>query len=115
MAIIFPKAAPGLPLEAIGFREPNGSRGVWQLGVLVLFSGFVGYYVLSQTATKAGADFVILTICVATVVALICALMDRMLGARRVVISADPRGCARRRSMPGCTVPATKRSRSSWR
>ena len=88
MAILFPKAAPGLPLEAIGFREPNGSRGVWQLGVLVLFSGFVGYYVLSQTATKAGADFVILTICVATVVALICALMDRMLGARRVVISA---------------------------
>ena len=87
MAILFPKAAPGLPLEAIGFREPNGSRGVWQLGVLVLFSGFVGYYVLSQTATKAGADFVILTICVATVVALICALMDRMLGARRVVIS----------------------------
>src|SRR6476659_271670 len=52
MAILFPKAAPGLPLEAIGFREPNGSRGVWQLGVLVLFSGFVGYYVLSQTATK---------------------------------------------------------------
>src|SRR6187200_1550244 len=37
MAILFPKAAPGLPLEAIGFREPNGSRGVWQLGVLVLF------------------------------------------------------------------------------
>ncbi len=88
MAIIFPKSAPGLPREAIGFREPNGSRGVWQLGILVVFSGLVGYYVLSQTATKAGADFVILTICVATVVALICALMDLMLGARRVVLSA---------------------------
>ncbi|WP_210483202.1 TRAP transporter large permease [Microvirga antarctica] len=88
MALIFPKSAPGLPQEAIGFREPDGSRGVWQLGVLVVFSGFVGYYVLSQTQTKSGADFVILTICVATVVALICALMNLMLGARRVVISA---------------------------
>ncbi|HEU6441779.1 MAG TPA: TRAP transporter large permease subunit [Microvirga sp.] len=87
-SMINPKAAPGLPLEAVGYREPNGSRGVWQLGVLVVFSGFVGYYVLSQTDTKAGADFVILTICVATVVALICALMNRMLGAKRIAISA---------------------------
>jgi tripartite ATP-independent transporter DctM subunit len=88
MSIIYPKSAPGLPPEAIGFREPDGSRGVWQLGILVVFSGFVGYYVLSQTETKAGADFVILTICVATVVALICALMNKMLGAKRIVISA---------------------------
>ncbi|ANY81368.1 C4-dicarboxylate ABC transporter [Microvirga ossetica] len=88
MSIFFPKSAPGLPPEAIGFREPDGARGVWQLGVLVVFSGLIGYYVLSQTATKAGADFVILTICVATVVALICALMNKMLGAKRIVISA---------------------------
>ncbi|MCB5176827.1 TRAP transporter large permease [Microvirga lenta] len=84
-SMINPKAAPGLPLEAIGYREPNGSRGVWQLGVLVLFSGLVGYYVLSQTETRAGADFVILTICVSTVVALICALMNKAFGARRLV------------------------------
>ncbi|WP_457091890.1 TRAP transporter large permease [Microvirga sp. P5_D2] len=88
MSIFYPKSAPGLPQEAIGYREPDGSRGVWQLGVLVVFSGFVGYYVLSQTNTKAGADFVILTICVATVVALICALMNKMLGAKRIAISA---------------------------
>ena len=87
-SMINPNAAPGLPLEAVGFREPNGSRGVWQLGVLVLFSGLVGYYILSQTNTRAGADFVILTICVATVVALICALMNRLLGAKRIAISA---------------------------
>src|SRR5918998_1152370 len=86
--LIDPKAAPGLPLEAVGFREPNGSRGVWQLGILVVFSGLVGYYILSQTNTKAGADFVILTICVGTVVALICALMNKMLGAKRIAISA---------------------------
>ncbi|MXQ11042.1 TRAP transporter large permease [Microvirga makkahensis] len=87
-SMINPKAAPGLPLEAVGYREPNGSRGVWQLGILVVFSGLVGYYVLSQTDTKAGADFVILTICVGTVVALICALMNKMLGAKRTAISA---------------------------
>src|SRR5215207_1307893 len=88
MTIIFPKSAPGLPQDAIGFREPDGARGVWQLGVLVLFSGLVGYYVLKQTDTKAGADFVILTICIATVVALICAVMNRFLGAKRLVVSA---------------------------
>jgi tripartite ATP-independent transporter DctM subunit len=88
MSIFFPKSAPGLPPEAIGYREPDGARGVWQLGTLVVFSGLVGYYVLSQTGTKAGADFVILTICVATVVALICALMNKMLGAKRIAISA---------------------------
>jgi TRAP-type mannitol/chloroaromatic compound transport system permease large subunit len=84
MAVFFPKAAPGLPMEAVGYREPDGSRGVWQLGILVVFSGLVGYYVLSQTDTRAGADFVILTICVATVVALICAAMNRLFGAKRV-------------------------------
>ncbi|EIM29570.1 TRAP transporter large permease [Microvirga lotononidis] len=88
MSIVFPKSAPGLPPEAIGYREPDGARGVWQLGILVVFSGFVGYYVMSQTGTKAGADFVILTICVATVVALICALMNKMLGAKRIAVSA---------------------------
>jgi tripartite ATP-independent transporter DctM subunit len=86
--LINPKAGPGLPQEAIGFRERDGSRGVWQLGVLVLFSGLIGYYVLMQTDTRGGADFVILTICVSTVVALICAVMSRWFGARRLVLLA---------------------------
>src|SRR4029078_12810820 len=57
VATLFPKAAPGLPVEAVGFKEPNGSRGVWQLGVLVLFSGLVAYYVMTQTDVRGGADF----------------------------------------------------------
>ena len=88
MAVIFPKAAPGLPPEAIGFKEPNGTRGVWQLGVLVLFSALVAYAVLRQTSVKAGADFVILTICVGTVVALISAVVNRFIGPQRIAISA---------------------------
>ncbi|MDB5560036.1 MAG: C4-dicarboxylate transporter [Enterovirga sp.] len=88
IGLIYPKAAPGLPVDAIGYREPTGARGVWQLGVLVLFSALVGYYVMGQTGIRGGADFVILTICVSTVVALICAVMHRFLGAGRIVLSA---------------------------
>jgi tripartite ATP-independent transporter DctM subunit len=87
ISLLYPQAAPGLPVEAIGFREQDGTRGVWQLGVLVLFSGLVGYYVMRQTSVKGGADLVILTICVSTVVALICAVMNRLLGAKRILIS----------------------------
>ncbi len=39
VSILYPKAAPGLPVEDIGFREPDGGRGVWQLGVLVAVLG----------------------------------------------------------------------------
>ncbi len=87
VTLIWPKAAPGLPKDAIGYREENGARGVWQLGVLVLFSAAIGIAVMTQTGTKAGADYVILTICIATVVALVCAVMNRFLGAQRVVVS----------------------------
>src|SRR5258705_3264464 len=31
MTILFPEAAPGLPAEAVGFREPNGKRGLLSL------------------------------------------------------------------------------------
>src|SRR5579883_455107 len=59
VSILFPKATPGLPADAVGFREDDGSRGVWQLALLVLFAGFVGYYVIGQTEVAAGADFVV--------------------------------------------------------
>ncbi|MBO1022355.1 TRAP transporter large permease subunit [Methylobacterium sp. SD274] len=88
VTLIWPKAAPGLPRDAIGYREANGARGVWQLGILVMFSALIGMAVMTQTGTKGGADYVILTICIATVVALVCAVMNRFLGAQRVVASA---------------------------
>jgi tripartite ATP-independent transporter DctM subunit len=88
VTLVLPKAAPGLPVEDIGFREPDGARGVWQLGILVLFSGLVGYYVLKQTDVKGGADFVILTMSVAVVVSFLCAVFNRLFGAKRVVITA---------------------------
>src|SRR6266511_4246963 len=56
VSVVKPKWAPALPLEARTLREPSGARGLWQLGVLVLFSGLVGYYAMSQTSVRAGAD-----------------------------------------------------------
>jgi TRAP-type mannitol/chloroaromatic compound transport system permease large subunit len=88
VSMLYPSAAPGLPSEAIGYREPDGSRGVWQLGVLVLFSGVVAYYVMKQTNVRAGADFVILMMSVGVVVSFLCALFNRLFGAQRVILTA---------------------------
>ncbi|MFA5123664.1 TRAP transporter large permease subunit [Zavarzinia sp.] len=88
ISLVAGKAAPGLPVEAIGHREQSGARGVWQLGVLIAFSAAIAYRALHEAEVKAGADFVILSICVSTVVALICALLNRFLGARRILLCA---------------------------
>jgi tripartite ATP-independent transporter DctM subunit len=88
VTLIRPQAAPGLPQDAIGFHEPNGARGVWQLGLLAVFSGLMGYYVMIRTGIPGGADFVILLISVAVVVALACALLNRFLGAARLAATA---------------------------
>jgi TRAP-type mannitol/chloroaromatic compound transport system permease large subunit len=57
--IVFPKATPGLPAEAVGFREPDGSRGLWSLLVLALASGVFGWFMMRNSDTH-GADFVVL-------------------------------------------------------
>jgi tripartite ATP-independent transporter DctM subunit len=88
ITLIYPKSGPGLPVADIGFREPDHSRGVWQLGVLTLFSTLVGLYVMSQTVVKGGADFVILTMSVAVSVAFLCAMFNRLLGAKHLTITA---------------------------
>jgi len=85
VSMIWPKAAPGLPLEAIGYREPNGARGIWNLGVLAVFSGAVAYWVMSQTEVKAGADFVVLMMSVGVTVAFMSAVFNRFLGSRRLL------------------------------
>ncbi len=43
VTIFFPKAAPGLPAEAVGFREADGSRGLISLAVLAVASGVFGW------------------------------------------------------------------------
>src|SRR5574338_716615 len=36
VSLIFPKATPGLPADAVGFREPTGSRGLTSLAILAV-------------------------------------------------------------------------------
>src|SRR6201747_791416 len=54
VTLLFPKAAPGLPLEAVGFLEDNGSRGLWSLLVLFLASCVFGWYMM-RNSTVHGA------------------------------------------------------------
>jgi tripartite ATP-independent transporter DctM subunit len=88
VSVFYPKAAPGLPVEDIGYREPDGGRGVWQLGVLVLFSAFVAIYLMRQTNVRAGADFVVLTMSLGVVVSFLCAVFNRVFSVRYIYATA---------------------------
>jgi len=58
-SVVFPKATPGLPAAAVGFREPDGSRGLWSLLALAVASGVFGWLMMRNSDTH-GADFVVL-------------------------------------------------------
>ena len=88
VSILYPKAAPGLPVADIGYREPNGARGVWQLGMLVVYSGIVAYYLMKQTNVRAGADFVVLTMSIGVVVSFLCSVFNRIFGAKYFYVIA---------------------------
>src|SRR5437016_3999624 len=51
VTVAFPKATPGLPAEAVGFREPNGSRGLLSLGALFLASCVFGWFMMRNSDT----------------------------------------------------------------
>jgi TRAP-type mannitol/chloroaromatic compound transport system permease large subunit len=59
VTLIFPKACPGLPAEAVGFREDDGSRGLLSVLILAVVSGIVGYLAMWKSESH-GADFVVL-------------------------------------------------------
>src|SRR5215210_6426977 len=85
VTLIFPKAAPGLPPEAIGFREDSGSRGLLSLGMLFLASCVFGYLMMRNSASH-GADFVVLSmffgILFAFFVAVLNWVLDKLTGYR---------------------------------
>jgi tripartite ATP-independent transporter DctM subunit len=60
ITLVFPKAAPGLPPEAIGYREPDGSRGLISLGLLTAASVVFGWFMMRNSESH-GADFVVLS------------------------------------------------------
>jgi TRAP-type mannitol/chloroaromatic compound transport system permease large subunit len=78
-------AAPGLPPDAVGFRKPNGGRGLPSLAILTVVSGTIGYLYL-RTLPYRGADFVVLTMAVGILVAFAAAvvnwILDKVTGLR---------------------------------
>ncbi len=87
MATFAPRAAPGLPSDALLYLQPDGTRGTWKLGLLTVFSGLVGYHVISQTSVPGGPDFVVLIMSVAVVMAFVVAVFNRYLGASRLPLT----------------------------
>jgi tripartite ATP-independent transporter DctM subunit len=85
VTIFSPKAAPGLPAEAVGFREPTGSRGLTSLAVLAAASAVFGWLMMRNSETH-GADFVVLSmffgILFAFAVAVVNWVTTRFLGFR---------------------------------
>src|SRR6202049_81436 len=85
LTILFPKTAPGLPLEAVGFREDNGTRGLISLAILTVFSTAFGRFMMRDSVAH-GADYVVLTmffgIAFAFGVAVVNFVCDKLLGFR---------------------------------
>src|SRR6188472_2618016 len=85
VTLAFPKATPGLPADAVGFREPSGSRGLISLAVLAIVSGVFGWLMMRHSASH-GADYVVILMFVGIVfafcVAVVNWLCDRLLGRR---------------------------------
>src|SRR5436189_5686039 len=83
--IFFPNYVPGLPVEAVGFREDNGSRGLLSLAVLTAASTAVAILAMRNTQTH-GADYVVLTMFIgimfAFAVSVVNWLSDKLLGFR---------------------------------
>jgi TRAP-type mannitol/chloroaromatic compound transport system permease large subunit len=73
-----PKAAPGLPPEAIGYRHPDGSRGYTSLTLLTLVCAGAAWTAM-RDAPYHGADYVILTLGLAVGIAFAVAALSYIL------------------------------------
>src|SRR3981081_2508386 len=76
---LYPKAVPGLPDEALIHKEPDGTRGVLSLFVVMLIATIAAYLYMRTTEVKAGADFVVLTMSVTITLAFAFAVLSRLL------------------------------------
>lgn len=89
VATFAPKAAPGLPLDALTYKEPNGKRGVISLGVVVALSIAAAYLYMRTTNVKSGADFVILTMSCTVGISFAIAVVSKFLRLRLLSVLAE--------------------------
>ncbi len=71
-----PSVAPGLPLEEVGHRKADGSRGLPSLGVLAAISAVFGWWMM-QGSSYQGVDLFILAMAWSIGFALVAALANR--------------------------------------
>lgn len=76
VTIISPKSAPGLPSEEVGYRKPDGSRGLTSFGVLATLSALVAIWMIRATPYT-GLDAVIVSMAIGIGFALVVALANR--------------------------------------
>jgi len=89
MATFFPARAPGLPAEALIYKEPNGKRGTVSLLLVTLVSGVGAYLYMRTTEVRAGADFVVLTMSLAVTIAFVIAVLNRLLRLKLLSLLAE--------------------------
>src|ERR1700694_5494196 len=89
ITIFYPKAAPGLPLDALTYKEPDGKRGVISLFVVVILAAVAAYLYMRTTNVRAGADFVVLTMSLAVGLAFAIAVLNRLLRLRLLSALAE--------------------------
>ena len=75
VSLLFPKHVPGLPLEAIGYREDDGKRGLLSLACLFVASAAVGVFAMRNSSTR-GADYVVLLMFIGIVFAFCVAVLN---------------------------------------
>ncbi|MFL6798368.1 MAG: TRAP transporter large permease subunit [Xanthobacteraceae bacterium] len=75
VAIVLPTRVPGLPEDAIGFREAHGQRGLTSLAILTLVSAASGVFLMRNT-TLHGADYVVLTMFIGILFAFAVAVLS---------------------------------------
>jgi TRAP-type mannitol/chloroaromatic compound transport system permease large subunit len=86
VTMVKPAAVPGLPVQALTYKEPDGSRGLPSLLVVVLFSATAAFLYMRSTNVPAGADFVVLTMSAGVGIAFTIAVINRL--ARLKLLSA---------------------------
>ncbi len=75
ITLVAPQAVPGLPPDAIGFREENGNRGLTSLGVLAVTSAIFAWLVMRNSESH-GADYVVLCLFFAILFAFAVAVVN---------------------------------------
>jgi TRAP-type mannitol/chloroaromatic compound transport system permease large subunit len=75
VSLFRPTYVPGLPKADVGYKEPDGGRGLISLLVLTIASGLVGWLAMRNYPAR-GADFVVLTMFVGIIFAFLVAVVN---------------------------------------